>query len=97
MRVPTLVQAGPQPHPPIVEQEGLVDSALWSAAGADADAANAAGHSGIAMRWQHAGASVVAVLQNDQSNSRLVLARITVVRATRACVPKCGCCGVAWL
>lgn len=97
VRVPTLVQAGPQPHAPVVQQEGLVDGALWSAAGADADAANAAGHSGIAVRWQHSGASVVTVLQNDQSKRRLVLARITVVRATRASVSMCGCGCVVWV
>lgn len=72
MGIPTLVQAGTQPHPPVVQQEGLVDGALWSATGANTDAANAAGDAGIAVRRQHTGASVVAVLQNGQSRRRLV-------------------------
>lgn len=52
--VPALVQASPERHPPVVEQERLVDGALRSAAGSHADAPNATGYPGATVWRQHA-------------------------------------------
>lgn len=68
VRIPALVQAGPQADAAIVQQKRFIDSALGTAARSNADAANAASDTGIAMGWQHFGAGVVAVLPRNQSD-----------------------------
>lgn len=57
--VPALVQAGPQSHPAVVQQEGLVDGSLRTATRTHTDATDSAGDPGSSVRWQHA----VAVLK----------------------------------